>query len=283
MTVKIIECPRDAMQGISHPIATQDKIRYIRSLMDAGFHTLDMGSFVSSKAVPQMSDTAEVFAALENIESTTQWLAIVANERGAREALAFDRVDYLGFPFSVSETFQQRNTHASLAEGFERLKKIQGLCLQKGKQLVVYLSMGFGNPYGEPYHPDMVLEWTEQLAGLGIGIISLSDTVGAAELMDITYLFSHLIPAWPQIEFGAHFHALPGEWKYKIEVAWRNGCKRFDGALKGFGGCPMAKDELTGNVPTEAMLAWFESKGIATGVSTEKLQEALLMAPMIFG
>lgn len=283
MSVKIIECPRDAMQGITHFIPTATKIAYIKTLMQVGFDTLDMGSFVSEKAVPQLRDTHDVFKALDEIESLSKWLAIVANERGAKEALGYQKVHYLGFPFSVSEVFQKRNTQATLNVGFERLSRIHQLCEERGKVLVVYLSMAFGNPYGEPYHPDMVLEWTQKLHSLGIRIVSVSDTVGAADLMDISYIFGHLLDAFPTIEFGAHFHALPGEWKYKIDVAYRNGCRRFDGALKGFGGCPMAKDELTGNVPTEEMCAWFEKQNITTGFSAEKLKDALLMAPTVFG
>ncbi|MDI9866184.1 hydroxymethylglutaryl-CoA lyase [Flectobacillus sp. DC10W] len=255
--MKIIECPRDAIQGWKSPVSTALKVEYLNALLQVGFDTLDFGSFVSPKAIPQMADTAEVYHQLQLDGISTKLLAIIANIKGAEQAVLFEHITYLGFPFSISETFQQRNTNSSTTQAFETVKVIQELCLKHHKKLVVYFSMGFGNPYGDPYSPDIVGEWAEKMALLGIEIIALSDTVGVAESPLIGQLFSHLIPLYPQIEFGAHLHASPFNWEEKIQAAYHAGCRRFDGALGGFGGCPMANDELVGNINTINLIEKF--------------------------
>jgi hydroxymethylglutaryl-CoA lyase len=276
----IIECPRDAMQGIEIFIPTEKKIAYLNTLLKVGFSVLDFGSFVSPKAIPQMRDTAQVLEALD--ESPTELLAIVANERGAQEALTYPRIHYIGFPFSVSETFQQRNTRISISQALELVKTIQELCIKAEKKLVVYLSMGFGNPYGDPWSPEIVETFVEKLTPLEISIISLADTIGSAKPEDIYALFNTLIPRFPKIQFGAHFHASPDDWKEKIERAWAAGCRRFDGALKGFGGCPYAKEDLVGNIATENILGFIESKGEKIDLNLPALQLALQMTADIF-
>lgn len=280
--VKIIECPRDAMQGIKGFIPTEKKVAYINTLLEAGFDTIDFGSFVSAKAIPQLADTALVLSQLNWTPEKSKLLAIIANTRGALEASMFDQIKYLGFPFSVSETFQQRNTNASMNEALKRVDEIQNICLKQNKQLVLYISMGFGNPYGDPWHPEIVLEWSEKMIAMGIKIISLADTIGAADPEVISLLFKQLIPAFPAIEFGAHFHTTPDRWREKVEAAYMNGCRRFDGAIKGFGGCPMAKDELTGNMPTEQMLSFFEEMKVETGIEMHAFQKALLDSNSVF-
>lgn len=280
--VKIIECPRDAMQGIKHIISTESKIRYLRLLLECGFDTLDCGSFVNPSAVPQMADTAEVLHGLGPYTSNTKLLVIVANERGAVRAAAFPQVKYLGYPFSVNETFQRRNTNAGKQDAFFRLLKIRDIAQASGKELVAYISMAFGNPYGEPYDREEVLLWAHKMAAEGIQIISLADTVGTADPADISYLFGSLAAQLPSVELGAHFHARPGAWLEKIKPAWEHGCRRFDGAILGFGGCPFAKDDLTGNIPTELMINWIDSQEV-TGIDPAKLQEAVLLAPQIYG
>ncbi len=257
--VKLIECPRDAMQGMHHFIDTDKKAAYINQLLRVGFDTIDFGSFVSPKAIPQMRDTAEVLAKLELSTTTSKLLAIVANERGAKDACQFPEIQYLGYPFSISETFQLRNTNATIAESIERTQAIQELCDRHGKQMVLYISMGFGNPYGDPWNVETVNKWVNALVPLGIKIFSLSDTIGCSNPENIAYLFSSLIPAYPNIEFGAHLHTQPASWHEKIEAAWESGCRRYDGALRGFGGCPMAKDDLTGNMATENLIDFFDS------------------------
>lgn len=255
--MKIIECPRDAIQGLHHFIAIEKKIAYIDQLLASNlFDTIDFGSFVSPKAIPQMADTKDVIDGLSLGDSKTKLLAIIANERGALEASAYDKITYLGYPFSISETFQLRNTNATIAESLERVKLIQEICEKTEKQLVLYISMGFGNPYGDVWNAEIVLEWVEKLKQLGIKIFSLSDTVGIASPESIIYLFKNLIPAHPDLEFGAHLHTTPDTWKEKVESAYTAGCRRFDGALLGYGGCPMAADELVGNMPTENLLAF---------------------------
>lgn len=281
--VKIIECPRDAMQGIKGFIPTEEKAAYINSLLDAGFDTIDFGSFVSPKAIPQLADTALVLSKLNWSPGKSKLLAIIANHRGALEAAMFDEVSLLGFPFSVSETFQQRNTNASMDEAIKRIEEIQSTCIKYNKQLVVYISMGFGNPYGDPWNPEIVMQWTEKMIGMGIRIISLADTIGIADPSAIKLLFSHLVPAFPEIEFGAHFHTTPGSWREKVEAAWENGCRRFDGAIKGFGGCPMATDQLTGNMPTENLLQYFDEKKIETGIDRDAFNQSMLAASRVFG
>lgn len=280
--VKLIECPRDAMQGIKRFIPTEKKAEYINALLDVGSDTIDFGSFVSPKAIPQMADTALVLSKLNAENSKSKLLAIIANTRGAMEAAMFETITYLGFPFSVSETFQQRNTNSSIEESLKRVEEIQALCMKHGKQLVLYISMGFGNPYGDPYSPEIVMTWVEKMAAMGIKTISLADTVGVADPEVISMLFSHLVPAYPQIEFGAHLHTTPETWKEKLEAAYTNGCRRFDGALKGYGGCPMAKDELTGNMATENLLSFFQEKKIQPGLNEPALRQSMKIADEIF-
>ncbi|OBX27118.1 hydroxymethylglutaryl-CoA lyase [Gelidibacter algens] len=259
-TVKIIECPRDAMQGIKNFIPTDKKVQYIQSLLRVGFDTIDFGSFVSPKAIPQMVDTAEVLSKLDLSKTQSKLLAIIANTRGAEEASKHPEINYLGYPFSISENFQMRNTHKTIAQSVVALNEILEIADTSNKEVVVYISMGFGNPYGDPWNVDIVGDWTERLAKMGVKILSLSDTVGNSNPENIDYLFSNLIPKYPHIEFGAHLHTTPTSWHEKVDAAYKAGCKRFDGAIQGFGGCPMAKDELTGNMPTEKLLSYFTSQ-----------------------
>jgi hydroxymethylglutaryl-CoA lyase len=258
--IKIIECPRDAMQGIKPFIPTDQKVKYLQALLRVGFDTIDFGSFVSAKAIPQMQDTAEVLAQLDLSQTRSKLLAIVANTQGAQQAALHPEIQYLGFPFSISENFQMRNTHKTIAESLVTLEEILAIADQSNKEVVTYISMGFGNPYGDPWNVDIVGEWTEKLANKGVKILSLSDTVGSSTPEVIKYLFSHLIPKYPAIEFGAHLHTTPDKWFEKIDAAYHAGCRRFDGAIQGFGGCPMAKDELTGNMPTEKLLSYFTNE-----------------------
>jgi hydroxymethylglutaryl-CoA lyase len=259
-TIKIIECPRDAMQGIKDFIPTVNKVQYIQSLLRVGFDTIDVGSFVSPKAIPQMADTSQVLSLLDLSKTNSKLLAIVANERGAIEASKHQEIDYLGFPFSISENFQMRNTHKTIAQSVLTLESILNIAVQSNKEVVVYISMGFGNPYGDPWNVDIVGDWTSRLSNMGVKILSLSDTVGSSTPESIDYLFSNLIPLYPKIEFGAHLHTTRSTWYEKVDSAYKAGCMRFDGAIQGFGGCPMAKDELTGNMPTEKLLSYFTSK-----------------------
>ena len=258
--VKIIECPRDAMQGIKAFIPTEKKVQYIQSLLRVGFDTIDVGSFVSPKAIPQMVDTSQVLEQLDLSKTTSKLLAIIANTRGAIDACQENVIDYLGYPFSISENFQMRNTHKTITESVVTLSEILEHADKASKEVVVYISMGFGNPYGDPWNVDIVDEWTEKLANMGVKILSLSDTVGTSDPESINYLFSNLIPKYPKIEFGAHLHTTPTSWFEKVDAAYKAGCYRFDGAIQGFGGCPMAKDELTGNMPTEKLLSYFTSQ-----------------------
>jgi hydroxymethylglutaryl-CoA lyase len=282
-SLKIIECPRDAMQGIHEFIPTEKKIAYINQLLRVGFYTIDFGSFVSPKAIPQMRDTAEVLNALDLSNTNSKLLAIIANERGAQDAASFEEIDYLGYPFSVSETFQLRNTNATLDQSMARLETINSLTKKAGKELVVYLSMGFGNPYGDAWSPEIVIEWSERLnKEFGIHILALSDTVGIADSATIQHLFSTLIPALPHVEFGAHLHARYDNFEKKLAAAYNSGCRRFDGAIKGYGGCPMAKDDLTGNMPTEGMLHWFEKTNVPTGLNTEEFGKAIALSSTVF-
>lgn len=280
--VKIIECPRDAMQGIRDWIPTEKKVQYIQSLLRCGFDTIDFGSFVSPKAIPQMQDTAEVLSKLDLSKSKSKLLAIIANERGAEDAVKHPEIDYLGYPFSISENFQMRNTHKTIEESLVILQEILNLAHKNNKEVVAYLSMGFGNPYGDPWNVDIVGEWTEKLASMGVKILSLSDTVGSSTPDIISYLFSNLIPKYPNIEFGAHLHTTPSAWFEKIDAAHKAGCRRFDGAIQGFGGCPMAKDELTGNMPTEKMLSYFTANKFATHVNPMSFESAYNEATKIF-
>ncbi len=281
-TVKIIECPRDAMQGIKMFIPTEKKVQYLQALLRVGFDTIDFGSFVSAKAIPQMQDTAEVLAQLDLSKTQSKLLAIIANTRGAEEAAEHREIQYLGFPFSISENFQMRNTHKTIAESLVTLQEILEIANKTNKEVVAYLSMGFGNPYGDPWNVDIVGEWTERLAKMGVKILSLSDTVGSSTPEVIDYLYSNLIPAYPEIEFGAHLHTTPDSWFEKIDAAYKAGCLRYDGAIKGYGGCPMAKDDLTGNMPTEKMLSYFTANKIDTNLSAMSFESAYNEALKVF-
>ena len=281
--VKIIECPRDAMQGIkSHFIYTDKKALYINSLLKVGFDTIDFGSFVSPKAIPQMRDTAEVLAKLDLTKTTSKLLAIIANTRGAIDAVQFKEIDYLGYPFSISENFQMRNTHKTIVESIKTLDDILNLADKHNKEVVAYLSMGFGNPYGDPWNVEIVGEWTEKLSKMGVKILSLSDTIGSSTPDVITYLFSNLIPKYPKIEFGAHLHTTPDKWHEKVDAAYKAGCNRFDGAIKGYGGCPMAKDELTGNMPTEKLVSYFTALKADTNIKPMSFESAYNKALEVF-
>lgn len=281
--LKLIECPRDAWQGHLPFIPTEQKIHYLNLLLKVGFDTLDFGSFVSPKAMPQVSDTATVVAGLDLATTNTKLLAIIANERGAAQACEFSEISYLGYPFSISETFQLRNTHAGISESVERVRAIQDLCEKRGKKLVLYISMGFGNPYGDPWSPDLARHWVSELAKLGIGIFSLSDTVGVARPEDIRSLFTELIASRPELEFGAHFHTTALDWREKVATAYEAGCRCFDGALLGYGGCPMAQDDLVGNMPTERLLEFASEKKELPPIDQKALGEALNYFKQIIG
>jgi hydroxymethylglutaryl-CoA lyase len=281
--VKIIECPRDAMQGIkSRFIPTKKKALYINSLLNVGFDTVDFGSFVSPKAIPQMRDTAEVLSLLDLSRTHTKLLAIVANTRGAIDASKFEEIDYLGYPFSISENFQMRNTHKTIEESIETLDEILDIAFKTNKEVVAYLSMGFGNPYGDPWNVDIVGKWTDKLAKMGVKILSLSDTIGSSTPGIIDYLFSNLISQYPKIEFGAHLHTTPDSWFEKVNAAFKAGCVRFDGAIKGYGGCPMAKDDLTGNMPTEKLLSYFTAQKAIINIKPMSFESAYNKALEIF-
>lgn len=281
--VKIIECPRDAMQGIkSHFIPTEKKALYINSLLNVGFDTIDFGSFVSPKAIPQMRDTTEVLSLLNLSRTQTKLLAIVANTRGAIDASKFEEINYLGFPFSISENFQMRNTHKTIDESIKSLNEIFEIATKTNKEVVAYLSMGFGNPYGDPWNLEIVGNWIGKLAKMGVKILSLSDTIGSSTPEVIDYLFSNLIPKYPGIEFGAHLHTTQDKWFEKVNAAYKAGCIRFDGAIMGFGGCPMAKDELTGNMPTEKLLSYFTAQKVNTNIKPMSFESAYNKALEIF-
>ncbi|QHS63518.1 hydroxymethylglutaryl-CoA lyase [Chitinophaga agri] len=280
--MKLIECPRDAMQGWHRSISTDEKVAYLNALLKVGFDTLDFGSFVSPKAIPQMADTAAVISRLDMSHVRSKLLAIVANQRGAEEAVVFDEIAYLGYPFSISETFQLRNTNKTIDASLELVETLQELCIKNTKQLVVYISMGFGNPYGDPYDPSVALKWVDELVRRDITTISLADTVGIANPEIITQLFSTLIPAYPAVEFGAHFHSAPHNWEEKVAAAYDQGCRRFDSAIKGIGGCPMAKDELVGNLATERLLDFSVQRHEQLGLDSAALQAAQEIADRIF-
>lgn len=280
--MKIIECPRDAMQGLENFIPTSTKIDYINTLLKVGFDTIDFGSFVSPKVIPQMKDTAEVLSKLNLQNTQSKLLAIVANQRGAEEAVNYDEITYLGYPFSISETFQKRNTNATIEESLTTVEAAQNLCKNNKKQLVIYISMGFGNPYGEKWDAETVIKWVRRLAQMEIKIISLADTVGVATPENIKYLFQHLIPEFPSVEFGAHLHTHPLSWEEKLEAVYESGCRRIDSAIRGFGGCPMAKDELVGNMATENLVSYFDKKNIELGINKEAFQEAMNKALVVF-
>ncbi len=280
--IKIIECPRDAMQGIKTFIPTEKKVAYIQALLRVGFDTIDFGSFVSPKAIPQMHDTAQVLAQLDLSKTKSKLLAIIANTQGAIAASQYNEIQYLGFPFSISENFQMRNTHKTIAESLVTLQEILNIADKSNKEVVTYISMGFGNPYGDPWNVEIVGEWTEKLSKMGVKILSLSDTIGSSTPDVIAYLFSNLIPKYPNIEFGAHLHTTPERWHEKIDAAYNAGCRRFDGAIQGFGGCPMAKDELTGNMPTEKLLSYFTTKKEITSLSPMNFESAYNEASKLF-
>lgn len=280
--IKLIECPRDAMQGMHAFIPTEKKARYINQLLKVGFDTIDFGSFVSPKAIPQMADTGNVLSLLELENTASKLLAIVGNVRGAKEACAFSEIHYLGFPFSISETFQQRNVNSGIEESLVRVQEIRSLCENHGKELVVYISMGFGNPYGDPWNAEIAAAWITKLVSMDIRIISLADTIGVADPQSIAYLFSHLIPAFAQVEFGAHLHTTPDTWLEKIDAAYRHGCRRFDGAIRGFGGCPMAADDLTGNMATENIIQYFSHASVDTGINKNAFRESVRLAIQTF-
>lgn len=280
--IKLIECPRDAMQGWKHFIPTEKKVEYINALLQVGFDTIDFGSFVSPKAIPQMADTKEVIEKLKLENSKSKLLAIVANTRGAGDAVAYDKIDYLGFPFSISETFQLRNTNSTIEESLNRVEEIQGLCVKNNKQLVIYLSMGFGNPYGDVYNEEILLKWADEMVNREIKIISLADTVGIATPEQISFALNTLIPKYPDTTFGVHLHSTPSNWREKMKAAVEAGCKRFDGALKGIGGCPMAGNDLVGNMNSELMISYLKEQGMLDGINKDALQNSLKLASEIF-
>lgn len=280
--IHLVECPRDAMQGWKNFIPTSKKIEYINALLKVGFDTIDFGSFVSPKAIPQMADTKEVISQLSLVNSKSKLLAIVANMRGADEAVVFDEITFLGFPFSISPTFQQRNANSTIEDSLIHVDEIQNLCIKSKKELVVYISMGFGNPYGDVYNEEIVMQWIEKLTALDIKIISLADTVGVAQPSQVSSVLKKLIPKYVDIEFGVHLHSTATNWKQKIDAALQAGCKRFDGALKGIGGCPMAGDDLVGNMDTELMIPYFKEKNISLQIDETALSESLLLASKIF-
>lgn len=282
MNMKIIECPRDAMQGLPDFIPTADKVRYINQLLKVGFDTIDFGSFVSAKAIPQLRDTVEVLNEIDVSTSATKLLAIVANVRGAEEASRYNTISFLGFPLSISETFQQRNTNKSISEALNTVEEIQNICIRSNKKLVTYISMGFGNPYGDPYDADLVAQFADILITLGVDIISIADTIGVSNPENIYSLFSSLSKSNPNVEIGAHLHSNPLTSIEKIDAAYRAGCTRFDGAINGFGGCPMAEDELVGNLATETILSFLESKGVKSGLNKDEFHKAIIMASEIF-
>ena len=280
--IKLIECPRDAMQGWKYIIPTEKKTEYINSLLKVGFDTIDFGSFVSQKAIPQMADTKEVLKGLHVDQQKTKLLSIVANLRGAEQACEYDEITYLGFPFSVSETFQKRNTNSSIQESFQRVEEIQNICFINNKELIIYISMGFGNPYEDPYNEALVVEWINKIITMDVKIISLADTVGLATPEQIGGITSYLVKSLPGIEIGVHLHSAPYNWKEKVEVALLAGCRRFDGALKGFGGCPMANNELVGNMDTERMIPYFKDLNLLDDLDMEALIYSSKLAAEIF-
>jgi hydroxymethylglutaryl-CoA lyase len=282
LTTHLVECPRDAMQGWKHFIKTEDKIRYINSLLKVGFDTIDFGSFVSPKAIPQMADTKEVVGSLKMTDDRTKLLAIVANQRGAEDAVLFDEITFLGFPFSISPTFQQRNTNSSIEESLIRVDEIQELCIKNKKELVVYLSMGFGNPYGDAYNENILLHWADEMVKREINILSLADTVGVATPQQISFALETLIPKYPETVIGVHLHSTPQNFQEKLAAAVNAGCTRFDGALKGIGGCPMAQDDLVGNMNTELMIPYLEEKGLLKNLNKDALLESLQIVGEIF-
>lgn len=280
--IKLVECPRDAMQGLHQFIATEKKATYINLLLDVGFDTIDFGSFVSPKAIPQMRDTVDVLKQLKLSASSSKLLAIVANLRGVQEAVQHEQISYLGFPFSVSETFQQRNTNSSITQSLDTVEQMMALCNKHNKDAVVYLSMGFGNPYGDEWSHELLEHWTDELVERGVKILSLADTIGVSDPDKINYIFPHLVKKFSEIEFGVHLHSNPNSWKEKIQAAYQSGCTRFDSALKGYGGCPMATDKLTGNIATENVIQYLNDQGENLKLNMDKWQEAMEYSSQIF-
>lgn len=280
--ISLVECPRDAMQGWERFIPTEQKVAYLNSLLKVGFDVLDFGSFVSPKAIPQLADTKDVVPQLNMADTNTKLLAIIANTRGANDAVVFDEITYLGFPFSISETFQLRNTNKTIAESLKHVEEIQNLCIQRNKEMVVYISMGFGNPYGDEYNAEVAIKWVGQLAQLGIKTIAMADTVGVAQPDNIEYIYKSLIPEFTDINIGAHFHSTVETWEEKIQTAYDNGCLSFDSAIKGIGGCPMAEDELVGNIATERLVEWCQRKEILLSLDMDAFNQSLLMASDVF-
>ena len=278
----MVECPRDAMQGWKTFIPTGKKIEYLDALLQVGFDTLDFGSFVSAKAIPQMADTKEVISKIQFSKSRTKLLAIVANARGAQEASSFSEISFLGFPFSISETFQMRNTNSSMEDSLKTVEEIQNICVKTGKAMVVYISMGFGNPYGDPYSEELVFDWVRKIASMEIQIISIADTVGLAMPEQVFSVTDYLVRSLPQSQIGVHLHSRPANWKAKVDAALKAGCRRFDGTLKGIGGCPMANDELVGNIDTTLMIPYFREAGLLRDLNTEALRKSILLADEIF-
>jgi len=281
--MKLIECPRDAMQGLHDYLSVENKVRYINAILKVGFDTIDVGSFVSPKAIPQLKDTAEVLSKLDMSSTKSKLLVITANKRGAEEAVKFDEVSYLGFPFSISETFQKRNINSTIEDSLRRLDNVQNLCVKNNKKLVTYFSMAFGNPYGDEWSPEIVANWVGKLIQeSGVNVLSLSDTIGTSNPDSIKWLFEYVIPNFPEVEIGAHLHTTPDTWKEKIDAAIESGCKRFDGAIKGFGGCPMATDGLTGNMATENIISYLNENNIEHGLNEKAFNDALMMSLEIF-
>lgn len=280
--MKIIECPRDAMQGIHDFIPTSLKADYINRLLKVGYDTIDFGSFVSPKAIPQLRDTVEVLSALDLSQTSSKLLAIIANIRGGEDAVKFEEINYLGFPFSISETFQQRNTNSSIDQSLKTVEQLQSLCVNNKKELVVYISMAFGNPYGDIWNEEIAFKWVNTIQQLGVKIVAMSDTVGVASPEAINTIFSHLIPALPNVEFGAHLHCTADNWKQKVDAAYRSGCRRFDAAIKGFGGCPMAEDELVGNLATENLISYLNENKVNTELNQAAFTEAMLFSGTVF-
>ena len=278
----LVECPRDAMQGWEPFIPTTEKATYLNALLKVGFDTLDFGSFVSAKAIPQLADTKAVIPLLDLSGTQTRLLAIIANTRGAEEACQFEEISYLGFPFSISETFQLRNTNKTIAQSLVQVEEIQNLCIKTNKELVIYISMGFGNPYGDEYNASVAINWVRKLAAIGIKTIAMSDTVGVAQPDNITHIFSQLIPEFSNVSIGAHFQSTPDRWEEKVQAAYNAGCRRFDSAMKGIGGCPMAEDELVGNIATENILSWCRENTIPNHIDARAFFDALQMAARIF-
>jgi hydroxymethylglutaryl-CoA lyase len=278
----IVECPRDAMQGWEHFIPTEKKIAYLNQLLKVGFDVLDFGSFVSSKAIPQLADTHEVVRKLDMSNTQTKLLAIIANTRGAQDAVQYDEISYLGFPFSISETFQLRNTNKTIQESLKQVEEIQQLCIANNKKLVIYISMGFGNPYGDEYSTEIAIQWFKKLNEMGIEIIAMSDTVGVAKPDTIEYIYKHLVPEFPGVDIGAHFHSTSDAWEEKLDAAYQNGCRRYDSSIKGIGGCPMAEDDLVGNIATENVLQWAKKNNIELTLNRDEFAKSMIMANEVF-